>query len=124
MRVVNLGAQVDVADLAAAREAERADAVLVSQVVTQRDAHLASTRTLAEAFGAAPPHAGPPGPGPAAPCWSSAAPGSTRRWRPNWAWTRSSAAAPRPREVASYLVHASPPSPPRQEPGHDPHRPT
>jgi beta-lysine 5,6-aminomutase beta subunit len=51
MRVVNLGAQVDVADLAARARAERADAVLVSQVVTQRDAHLAGARALADAFG-------------------------------------------------------------------------
>ena len=51
MRVVNLGAQVDVADLAARARAERADAVLVSQVVTQRDAHLAGARALAGAFG-------------------------------------------------------------------------
>ena len=65
MRVVNLGSQVDVADLVARAETERADAVLVSQVVTQRDAHLAA-RALAEAFGAAPPHAAPrPRPPPA-----------------------------------------------------------
>ena len=41
IRVVNLGAQVDVADLVARAQAEQADAVLVSQVVTQREAHLA-----------------------------------------------------------------------------------
>jgi beta-lysine 5,6-aminomutase beta subunit len=51
MRVVNLGAQVDVADLASRARTERADAVLVSQVVTQRDAHLAGARALADAFG-------------------------------------------------------------------------
>ena len=50
IKVVNLGAQVDVADLVARARAERADAVLVSQVVTQREAHLASARALSAAF--------------------------------------------------------------------------
>lgn len=50
MRVVNLGAQVTVPDLVARARAEHADAVLVSQVVTQRDAHLRNTRELAAAF--------------------------------------------------------------------------
>ena len=50
MRVVNLGAQVDVADLVTRAVAEHADAVLVSQVVTQRDAHQAGARALADAF--------------------------------------------------------------------------
>jgi beta-lysine 5,6-aminomutase beta subunit len=53
MRIVNLGAQVEVAALVARSRAERADAVLVSQVVTQRDAHLANTREMAAAFRAA-----------------------------------------------------------------------
>jgi len=44
MRIVNLGAQVAVPDLVARARAEQADAVLVSQVVTQRDAHLNNTR--------------------------------------------------------------------------------
>jgi beta-lysine 5,6-aminomutase beta subunit len=50
MRVVNLGAQVSVPDLVARARAEAADAVLVSQVVTQRDAHLSNTREMAAAF--------------------------------------------------------------------------
>ena len=58
MRVVNLGAQLDVAALVARSRAERADAVLVSQVVTQRDAHLANASEMAAAFRAA----GPPRP--------------------------------------------------------------
>jgi beta-lysine 5,6-aminomutase beta subunit len=53
MRVVNLGSQVDVAALVARSQAERADAVLVSQVVTQRDAHLSNSREMADAFAAA-----------------------------------------------------------------------
>ncbi len=50
MRVVNLGAQVGVPDLVDRARAERADAVLVSQVVTQRDAHLHNVREAAAAF--------------------------------------------------------------------------
>ena len=50
IRVVNLGSQVAVADLVARAAAEQADAVLVSQVVTQRDAHLSNTREMSAAF--------------------------------------------------------------------------
>jgi beta-lysine 5,6-aminomutase beta subunit len=50
LRVVNLGAQVAVPDLVEAARAEKADAVLVSQVVTQRDAHLHNTREMSAAF--------------------------------------------------------------------------
>ncbi|HEX6969847.1 MAG TPA: OAM dimerization domain-containing protein [Micromonosporaceae bacterium] len=50
MKVVNLGAQVSVPELVEAARKERADAVLVSQVVTQRDAHLHNTRELSAAF--------------------------------------------------------------------------
>ena len=50
LRVVNLGAQVSVPDLVEAARLEKADAVLVSQVVTQRDAHLHNTREMSAAF--------------------------------------------------------------------------
>jgi beta-lysine 5,6-aminomutase beta subunit len=50
LRVVNLGAQVTVADLVKRSRAERADVVLVSQVVTQRDAHLLNTKEMSAAF--------------------------------------------------------------------------
>jgi beta-lysine 5,6-aminomutase beta subunit len=50
MEVANLGAQVSVPELVTRARAARADAVLVSQVVTQRDAHLRNTRELAAAF--------------------------------------------------------------------------
>ena len=50
IKVVNLGAQVLVPDLVAQARAEKADAVLVSQVVTQRDAHLTNTREMSAAF--------------------------------------------------------------------------
>jgi beta-lysine 5,6-aminomutase beta subunit len=50
LRVVNLGAQVSVPVLVARARVERADAVLVSQVVTQRDAHLRNTKEMSAAF--------------------------------------------------------------------------
>ncbi len=50
LRVVNLGAQVSVPQLVARAQEERADAVLVSQVVTQRDAHILNTREMSAAF--------------------------------------------------------------------------
>jgi methylmalonyl-CoA mutase cobalamin-binding subunit len=50
MAVTNLGAQVTVPELVAKARTARADAVLVSQVVTQKDAHLRNTRELAAAF--------------------------------------------------------------------------
>ena len=40
MQVVNMGAQVSPDEIVARVKAERADAVLISQVVTQRDAHI------------------------------------------------------------------------------------
>ncbi len=50
VKVVNLGAQVSVPQLVERSLAEKADAVLVSQVVTQRDAHLLNTREMSAAF--------------------------------------------------------------------------
>jgi beta-lysine 5,6-aminomutase beta subunit len=50
LKVTNLGAQVTVPELVAAAQREKADAVLVSQVVTQRDAHLHNTREMSAAF--------------------------------------------------------------------------
>ncbi|MGQ0773846.1 MAG: OAM dimerization domain-containing protein [Pseudonocardiales bacterium] len=50
LRVINLGAQVEVPELVRRAREEHADAVLISQVVTQRDAHLKSTREAAKAF--------------------------------------------------------------------------
>ena len=58
MRVVNMGAQVSVPALVARAAAEHADAVLVSQVVTQRDAHLSNAREVGVAFRAAPEFTG------------------------------------------------------------------
>jgi len=50
LRVVNLGAQISVPHLVARSQAEKADAVLVSQVVTQRDTHLLNTKEMSAAF--------------------------------------------------------------------------
>jgi len=50
LRVVNLGAQVSVPQLVARAKQERADAILVSQVVTQRDAHILNTKEMSAAF--------------------------------------------------------------------------
>jgi beta-lysine 5,6-aminomutase beta subunit len=48
LTVHNLGAQVSVPDLVAAAQRLEADAVLVSQVVTQRDVHKENARALVE----------------------------------------------------------------------------
>ncbi|MGH3713893.1 MAG: OAM dimerization domain-containing protein [Micromonosporaceae bacterium] len=50
LKVTNLGAQVTVPELVEQARAEKADAVLVSQVVTQRDAHLHNVREMSAAF--------------------------------------------------------------------------
>jgi beta-lysine 5,6-aminomutase beta subunit len=109
LRVVNLGAQVDAADLVARAVAERADALLVSQVVTQRDAHLQHVREVADALALGWP-AGTPRPlllvgGPRFDPTSAASLGADR------VFTKGTT----PREVASYLVHAiatrTPPAP-------------
>jgi beta-lysine 5,6-aminomutase beta subunit len=50
LRVINLGAQVTVPELVKRARGEKADAVLVSQVVTQRDAHVHNTQEMSAAF--------------------------------------------------------------------------
>jgi beta-lysine 5,6-aminomutase beta subunit len=50
MRVVNMGSQVEPADIVSTVEAHRADAVLISQVVTQRDAHIVHLKEVREAL--------------------------------------------------------------------------
>ena len=97
MRVVNMGAQVDVADLVARARAEHADAVLVSQVVTQRDAHLAGARALADAFSAA---------GRARPLLVVGGPRFDPTMTAALGVDRIFGRGTTPREVASYLVHA------------------
>jgi beta-lysine 5,6-aminomutase beta subunit len=97
MRVVNMGAQVDVADLVARARAEHADAVLVSQVVTQRDAHLAGARALAGAFGA---DGGP------RPLLVVGGPRFDPTMTAELGVDKIFGRGTTPREVASYLVHA------------------
>jgi beta-lysine 5,6-aminomutase beta subunit len=98
IKVVNLGAQVDVADLVARAQAERADAVLVSQVVTQREAHLAGARALSAAFRGAYPE-DPPLLVVGGPRFD---PGMAAELGVDKIFGRGTT----PREVASYLVHA------------------
>jgi beta-lysine 5,6-aminomutase beta subunit len=108
IRVVNMGAQVSVPDLVARAAAEHADAVLVSQVVTQRDAHLTNTREMSAAFrgGFAPESPESP----ERPLLVAGGP----RFDPGAAYDlgvdKIFGRGTTPAEVASYLVHALAPS--------------
>lgn len=100
LRVVNLGAQVEPDALVDRAAAEAADALLVSQVVTQRDAHLHHVESVAAALDERWPDDRP------RPLFVVGGP----RFDPA---NTAVAAADRvfgkgttPREVASYLVHA------------------
>lgn len=97
--VVNCGAQVLVPELVARAREERADVVLVSQVVTQKDAHIHNTKTMSAAFREAYPAGKVPllivG-GPRFEQGSAAALGVDRIFGKGTT----------PGEVASYLVHA------------------
>jgi beta-lysine 5,6-aminomutase beta subunit len=53
IKVVNMGAQVTPEEIVESVAASRADAVLISQVVTQRDAHMVHLRRVEEALLAA-----------------------------------------------------------------------
>jgi beta-lysine 5,6-aminomutase beta subunit len=98
-RVVNLGAQVTVPDLVERARAERADAVLVSQVVTQRDAHLHNTREMAAAVREAfPAHRRP--------LLVVGGPRFDESMAGDLGVDRIFGRGTSPREVASYLVHA------------------
>ena len=66
IEVHNLGAQVSVPDLVEHAQNLKADAVLVSQVVTQREAHLHNVTQMSAAFREAYP--------------AGTAPGADRRW--------------------------------------------
>jgi methylmalonyl-CoA mutase cobalamin-binding subunit len=103
-----MGAQVTVDELLARTAADGADAVLVSQVVTQRNAHLHNAKQMAAAFHEAYPA------------------GSTRRPLLVVGGPRFDTVRPEdlgvdrifgrgttPAEVASYLVHALLPGGPR-----------
>lgn len=99
LTVVNLGAQVLVPDLVERARAEQADAVLVSQVVTQRDAHLHNTREMSAAFREAYP-AGK------APLLVVGGPRFDETATADLGVDRVFGKGTTPGEVASYLVHA------------------
>jgi beta-lysine 5,6-aminomutase beta subunit len=105
MRVVNMGAQVEVANLVARAAAEHADAILVSQVVTQRDAHLAGARVLAEAFRTGESRGG------RRPLLVVGGPRFDPAMAAGLGVDKIFGRGTTPREVASYLVHALTPNP-------------
>ncbi|EWT07879.1 lysine 2,3-aminomutase [Intrasporangium chromatireducens Q5-1] len=98
IKVVNLGAQVLVPDLVARARAERADAVLVSQVVTQKDAHIHNTTQMSAAFREAYPAGRVPILVAGGPRFEE---GSAARLGVDQIFGRGTT----PGEVASYLVH-------------------
>ena len=96
--VVNLGAQVLVPDLVARAKEEAADAVLVSQVVTQKDAHIHNTMQMSAAFREAYPAGTVPILVAGGPRFEE---GSEARLGIDRIFGRGTT----PSEVASYLVH-------------------
>jgi beta-lysine 5,6-aminomutase beta subunit len=98
IKVVNLGAQVLVPDLVARARAEKADAVLISQVVTQKDAHIHNTMQMSAAFREAYP-AGQ------VPVLVAGGPRFEEGSEPRLGIDRIFGRGTTPSEVASYLVH-------------------
>ena len=98
IKVVNLGAQVLVPDLVTRARAERADAVLISQVVTQKDAHIHNTKQMSAAFREAYPAGQVPILVAGGPRFEEGAAGSL-------GIDRIFGRGTTPSEVASYLVH-------------------
>ncbi|MDQ2756011.1 MAG: cobalamin-dependent protein [Actinomycetota bacterium] len=107
LRVVNLGAQVLVPELVARAREEKADAVLVSQVVTQKDAHLHNTGQMSAAFREAYP-AGQ------VPLLVAGGPRFEENAAASLGVDRVFGRGTTPAEVASYLVHALVPTPGQQ----------
>jgi beta-lysine 5,6-aminomutase beta subunit len=99
IKVVNLGAQVSVPQLVERAQAEKADAVLVSQVVTQRDAHLLNTREMSAAFREAYPSQ-------RRPLLIVGGPRFDEAMTTELGVDRIFSRGTTPGEVASYLVHA------------------
>lgn len=99
LKVLNLGAQVTVPELVEAARVEKADAVLVSQVVTQRDAHLHNVREMSAAFREAFPAA-------RRPLLVAGGPRFDEMMAGELGVDRIFGRGTTPREVASYLVHA------------------
>jgi beta-lysine 5,6-aminomutase beta subunit len=101
IQVINMGAQVTVEDLLARAKTGNADAVLVSQVVTQKNAHLHNTKQLAAAF-----HAAYPSGGAARPLLVVGGPRFDTVRPGELGVDRIFGKGTTPAEVASYLVHA------------------
>ena len=99
IKVVNMGAQVLVPELVSKARAEKADAVLVSQVVTQRDAHLHNTREMSAAFNEAYPSG-------SRPLLVVGGPRFDETMTRQLGVDRIFGKGTTPGEVASYLVHA------------------
>lgn len=99
LAVTNLGAQVTVPHLLEAARDRRADAILVSQVVTQRDAHLRNVGELAQALR----QAWPPG---ERPLLIAGGPRFDESAAVELGVDRVFGRGTTPGEVASYLVHA------------------
>jgi beta-lysine 5,6-aminomutase beta subunit len=97
-RVVNLGAQVPVPEMVERALNERADAVLVSQIVTQREAHLHNVRELVAAFREAAPTR-------QRPLLVVGGPRFDELMAQELGVDRIFTGRTSPREVASYLVH-------------------
>ena len=104
MTVHNLGAQVLVPELVNTAREVRADAVLVSQVVTQKDAHIHNTTQMTAAFREAYPAGTVPLLVAGGPRFED---GSEGRLGVDRIFGRGTT----PGEVASYLVHALAPAP-------------
>ena len=98
LKVVNLGAQVTVPELVKRARTEKADAVLVSQVVTQRDAHILNTQEMSAAFREAM--------GDRCPVLIAGGPRFDPMMAPELGVDRVFGRGTTPGEVASYLVHA------------------
>ena len=103
IKVVNLGSQVEVPRMVAIAAAEGADAVLISQVVTQKDAHIKNTRELAAAFAAA---RGP------RPLLIIGGPRFDPQMAAELGVDKIFGRGTTPRDVASYLVHMLAPAAP------------
>ncbi len=99
LKVVNLGAQVAVPQLVAHAKEERADAVLVSQVVTTRDAHVLNTKEMSAAFREAYPER-------QRPLLVIGGPRFVENQTADLGVDRIFGRGTTPGEVASYLVHA------------------
>ncbi len=98
LKVVNLGAQVAVPQLVARAQEAGADAVLVSQVVTQRDAHILNTMEMSAAFNEAYPRL-------ARPLLVIGGPRFDETQAAELGVDRVFTRGTTPGEVASYLVH-------------------